>query len=170
MAHQSPSSVPVRKKPAGSKNKNRARTSHGRAAPLPRPHRKAGPPPPRSAAPGRQPLAPGPAGFTFHVNPTLTLVLRPDDAPVMFSLETAARVTGVHPEMLRYYCRAGLIACLPGLADDEPTFGEGALEEVRRIEHYRRHLAVSRRALPLVCELRRNAERQHIEIQFLRYP
>ena len=44
------------------------------------------------------------------------------------------------------------------------------LHEVRRIEHFRRHLAVSRQALPLVCELRREAERQHIEIHFLRGP
>ena len=94
----------------------------------------------------------------------------PDNAPVWFSLEVVARLTGVHPEMLRYYCRAGLIDSLHGFSDGEPAFEEDAIQEVRRIEHYRRQLAVSRRALPLVCELRREAERQHIEIQFLRYP
>ena len=151
MAKKSPSTVPSRNKPAGPK-KNPPRSSHGRAAPVPRPE------------------ATGPAGFTFLVNPTLTLVALPVDAPVWFSLESAARLTGVHPEMLRYYCRAGLVDSLHGFADGEPGFEEAALQEVRRIEHYRRHLAVSRRALPLVCELRRNAEKQHIEIQFLRYP
>jgi len=50
------------------------------------------------------------------------------------------------------------------------TFDEEARHEVRRIEHCRRHLAVSRRALPLICELRREAERQNIEIHFLRGP
>ena len=143
--------VPARKKPAGLKTKQ-SRTPSPVAAPVPRPE------------------ATGPAGFTFLVNPTLTLVALPVDAPVWFSLESAARLTGVHPEMLRYYCRAGLVDSLHGFADGEPGFEEAALQEVRRIEHYRRHLAVSRRALPLVCELRRNAERQHIEIQFLRYP
>jgi len=110
------------------------------------------------------------ATFAFHVNQTRALVGVPANAPVLFSLETAAGLTGVHPEMLRYYCRLGLLG--PGRAEGvrEPVFDEEALHEVRRIEHYRRHLAVSRQALPLVCELRREAERQHIEIHFLRYP
>jgi len=112
----------------------------------------------------------GPTRFTFHVNPTLTLVVLPDDALGLFSLEAAATLTGVHPDMLRYYCRVGLIDGLPGSLESELSFEKSALQEIRRIEHYRRHLAVSRRALPLICELRREAERQHIEIRFLRYP
>ncbi len=116
-----------------------------------------------------EPAGAGPA-FAFHVNLTRTLVCVPANGTVLFSLETAAGLTGVHPEMLRYYCRLGLLG--PGLAEGmrEPVFDEEALHEVRRIEHYRRHLAVSRQALPLVCELRRDAERRHIEIHFLRYP
>ena len=46
----------------------------------------------------------------------------------------------------------------------------GERHKVRRIEHYRRHLAVSRQALPLVCNLRREADRRHIVIEFLQYP
>jgi DNA-binding transcriptional MerR regulator len=104
------------------------------------------------------------------VNPTLTLVCVPDRTSALFSLEIAAELTGVHPDMLRYYCRVGLLGADRASLLHEPTFDEEALQEVRRIEHYRRHLAVSRRALPLVCELRREADRRHIEIHFLRCP
>jgi hypothetical protein len=107
--------------------------------------------------------------FTFYHNPTLTLVCVPDPSRVLFSLEAAASLTGVHPEMIRYYCRVGLIACVPGTSA-APCFEESALHEVRRIEHYRRHLAVGRQALPLICELRRQAESRRIEIPFLCYP
>jgi hypothetical protein len=108
--------------------------------------------------------------FTFYANPTLTLVCMPPEAPALFSLDFAAELTGVHPEMLRYYCRLGLLGKDRARMDCEPTFDEDALQEVRRIEHYRRRLAISRRALPLICALRREAERLEIEIQFLRGP
>jgi len=169
MAHKSKSTGPARKKTAGSK-KNPPRSSRGRATPLLRPHRKTAAGRPRPPGPGVRPEATSPTGFTLLVNPTLTLVVLPDDAPVLFSLEAAARLTGVHAELLRYYCRAGLIDNLPGFSENEPCFAASALHEVRRIEHYRRHLAVGRQALPLICELRREAERRHIEIRFLRYP
>ena len=112
----------------------------------------------------------GATRFTFHVNPTLTLVCLPSDARTLFSLETASKLTGVHPEMLRYYCRAGLIDALHGISETELCFEASALQQVRRIEHYRRDLAVGRQALPLICELQQEAERRHIEIQFLNCP
>jgi len=108
--------------------------------------------------------------FTFYVNPTRALVCVPAETPALFSFGVAADLTGVHPEMLRYYCRLGLLGADRAEMEREATFDEEAIHEVRRIEHYRRHLAVNRRALPLICELRREAERQHIEIHFLRSP
>lgn len=108
--------------------------------------------------------------FTFYANPTLALACVPDDEPVYFSLEAAAQVSGVHPEMLRYYWRLGLLEAHSGPSEDGLFFDGTALEEVRRLEHYRRHLGVSRRALPLICELRRESERQHIELRFLGIP
>jgi len=105
--------------------------------------------------------------FTFYVNPTVTLLCIPDGAPTLFSLETSALLTGVHPDMLRYYCRLGLIDAQAEGPGGAPAFDESSLREVRRIEHYRRRLGVSRRALPLVCELRREGERRKIDLQFL---
>jgi DNA-binding transcriptional MerR regulator len=108
--------------------------------------------------------------FTFYVNPTLTLLCVPDSAPALFSLEATARLTGVHPDMLRYYCRLGLIDAQADGPGGEPAFDESALQEVRRIGHYRRHLGVNRRALPLICELRRESDRRQIEVHFLHCP
>ena len=108
--------------------------------------------------------------FTFYVNPTRALVCVAAQTPALFSLRAAADLTGVHPEMLRYYCRLGLLGADRADMEREATFNEEAIHEVRRIKHYRRHLAVNRRALPLICELRREAERQHIAIHFLRSP
>jgi DNA-binding transcriptional MerR regulator len=108
--------------------------------------------------------------FIFYNNPTLTLVCVSDDTPVLFSLDEAACHTGVHPEMLRYYCRLGLIEGLHGSTEAELLFHEDALREIQRIEHYRRHLGVGRRALPLICELRRQGERLQVELPFLRCP
>ena len=105
--------------------------------------------------------------FTFYSNPTLTLVRVPSDDQGFFSFHDLARLTGVHPELLRYYYRRGLIEAHAGGAEDDPLFGQDALSEIRRIEHYRRFLGVNRRALPLLCELRREGERQQIELRFL---
>jgi hypothetical protein len=133
--------------------------------------RKAGTSAPRKA--GSHPSVQQESGvtqFALYVSPARTMVCVPAQAPTLFSLQVAADLTGVHPEMLRYYCRLGLLGVDRAEREYEPTFDEEAVYEVRRIEHYRRHLAVSRRALPLICELRREAERQHIEIHFLRTP
>jgi len=160
----------VRKASAG-QTKKRRRSSRGLATPVSPPRRKTETPHQRK--PGPEPgIQPEPVAttFTFHVNPTLTLVCMPAETSALFSLGVAADLTGVHPDMLRYYCRIGLLGVDRTGMLHEPTFDEDALQEVRRIEHYRRHLAVSRQALPLVCELRREAERRHIEIHFLRCP
>ena len=108
--------------------------------------------------------------FIFYTNPVLTLVCVPPDSPVLFSLEDTADLTGVHPDLLLYYWRSGLIEGRRGEPETGLFFDENALNEIRRIEHYRQHLGVGRRALPLICELQRTSARQKIELHFLRYP
>jgi DNA-binding transcriptional MerR regulator len=108
--------------------------------------------------------------FTFYSSPTLALVCVSDDAPVLFSLAEAASLTGVHQEMLRYYCRLGLIDGLHRSTASGLLFDLDALLEIRRIEHYRRHLGVGRQALALICDLRRESERLDIDLPFLRGP
>jgi len=171
MAKNSKTTVQAMRQSSAARKQEPRRLSHDRATSQSTLRQKSATPTPRES--GSKPAV-EPAvvitDFTFYVNPTLALVCMPADAPAFFSLEIAANLTGVDPNMLRYYCRLGLLGSDRAEAEREPTFDAEALHEVRRIEHYRRHLSVSRQALPLVCELRREAERQHIKIHFLRGP
>lgn len=108
--------------------------------------------------------------FIFYVNPTLTLVCVPSGAPAIYSLATAAHLTGVHPEMLRYYCQFGLLGAQRTATESEPIFDDNALFEARRIDQYRQHHGVNLRAMPLLCELWREVERLQTEVRFLRGP
>jgi DNA-binding transcriptional MerR regulator len=105
--------------------------------------------------------------YIFYVNPTRTLMCLGESTTEPYTLADLAHLTGVHKEMLGYYCRLGLLDEFRKGPEDRPFFGEGALREVRRIEHYRRTLGIGRRALPLICELRRDGERLDIELRFL---
>ena len=108
--------------------------------------------------------------FIFYSNPSLTLICLPAGAPVRYSVEVAADHTGLHPEMIRYYCAAGLLGETFTASDPGPTFDADALFALRRIEHYRRHHGVNRQALPLLCALEREVERLEKEVRFLRGP
>ncbi len=108
--------------------------------------------------------------FVFYTNPTWTLAYSQSRAPAMLSLETIAELSGVHGDMIRYYSRLGLVR--PVAVSDRAGlyFDLEALSEIRRLEHYRQSLGVKRRALVLISALRRESERQNIEISFLRDP
>jgi hypothetical protein len=100
----------------------------------------------------------------------LVLVGLSEVGPATYSLETAARLADVHPEMLRYYCRLGLLGEERAQPDVEPVLDDDALYELRRFEHYRRHHRVDRETLRLICGLRREVERLQAELRFLRGP
>lgn len=87
-----------------------------------------------------------------------------------YSLDDAARLAEVHPDLLRYYCRTGLLGDDRMQSEQEPVFDDNALYELRRIEHYRRHHGVNLRSLPLFFGLLREIENLHAELRFLRDP
>ena len=89
---------------------------------------------------------------------------------VTYSLEVAARLGGVHPEMLRFYCRRGLFGNVRMSPEAELTFDDDSLFELRRFEHYRRHHGMSREALRLITTLAREVERLERELRVLRGP
>jgi DNA-binding transcriptional MerR regulator len=101
---------------------------------------------------------------------SLMLVRATTAGPATYSLETAARLAGVHPEMLRYYCRLGLFGETRAQSGVEPIFDDDGLYELRRFEHYRRHHRVNRKTLRLICGLWREVERLQTELRFLRGP
>ncbi len=91
-------------------------------------------------------------------------------APAAYSLEAAALIAGVHPEMLRHYCRLGIFGDARAQPGTEPIFDDDALYELRRFEHYRRHHGVNRKTLRLIFGLLREVERLQTEVRFLRGP
>jgi len=105
--------------------------------------------------------------FILYENPELGLVCLPPGTSTRYSLATAAYLTGVHPEVLRYYSEHCLAGSSRALATGEPVFDDNALYEVRRIELYRRETGVNRQALPLICELWREIDRLQGEIRTL---
>jgi DNA-binding transcriptional MerR regulator len=86
-----------------------------------------------------------------------------------YSVAEASANTGVSQDLLKYYCRTGLLGRKFAL-EENPTFDDSALYEIRRIERLRTEYGVSRRALPLFCDLFRQVERLQNEIRFLRGP
>ena len=98
----------------------------------------------------------------------LALVRPPATGPSSYSLEQAAHLGGVHPELLRHYCRIGLFSKAPSRVGAEPIFDDGTLYELRRLEHYRRHHGVSRRTLRVMCALWREIETLQSELRVLR--
>ncbi len=106
----------------------------------------------------------------FSPNFSLVLIDVTEAEPTTYSLETAARLGGVHPEMLRYYCQLGLFGEARARSEADLVFDDGALYELRRFEHYRRHHGMNRRTLRLICGLWHEVERLETELRFLRGP
>ena len=99
---------------------------------------------------------------------SLILVRTDEKRPAMHSLETAAALAGVHPEMLRHYCQLGLFGEARAQPDEELVFDDDALYELRRFEHYRLKQGVNRKTLRLICGLWREVDRLQTELRYLR--
>jgi hypothetical protein len=84
----------------------------------------------------------------------------------VYTLEVVAEIAGVPPQQAMNYWRQGLFGPRAA-AGALPVFDDDALYELRRIEHYRRHYGVSRRALPLISRLLREVARLEAEVRFL---
>jgi DNA-binding transcriptional MerR regulator len=107
--------------------------------------------------------------FVITENQSIVLTRGPSTRQT-YSLEDAARAADVHPELLRYYCRVGLFGPDKGDPESDPVFDDDAIYELRRIEHYRRHYGVNRRALPLISGLLRELARLEAEVRFRGFP
>ena len=99
---------------------------------------------------------------------TLTIIRVTEHGPSTYSLEAAAQLAEVHPEMLRYYCQLGLFGQERARPDAELIFDDDALYELRRFEHFRQHHGVNRKTLRLLCGLWCEIERLQGELRFLR--
>jgi hypothetical protein len=108
------------------------------------------------------------SNFVLSEKQSLVLVYGNTGNRASYSLEDLARQADIHPDLLRYYCRRGIFDASGARSDSEPVFDDDALFELRRIEHYRRLYGVSRRAIPLLCNLWRDVARLQAEVRFLR--
>jgi len=98
----------------------------------------------------------------------LTLVCVTETGPATYSLETAAGLADIHPEMLRHYCRLGLFGDVQARPDADLIFDDDDIYQLRRFEHYRRNTPVSRKTLRLIFSLWRDIELLQTELRYLR--
>jgi DNA-binding transcriptional MerR regulator len=99
---------------------------------------------------------------------TYTIAIVAVEGGRTYSLEEAARLSGLHPDMLQHYCRIGLLGRGYARENREPIFNDNSLYELRRIEHARVLHGLNRNALPLLCELWREVDELRAEVRFLR--
>ena len=104
----------------------------------------------------------------FAEETSLTLVCVTEAAPTTYSLEAAASLAGIHPEMLRHYCRLGFFGESPVGPETELIFDDNALCKLRRFEDYRRNHGMNRKTLRLIFSLFRDIEILQTELRFLR--
>ncbi len=89
------------------------------------------------------------------------------DITTAYSLESAAHLTGVQPEVLRHYCLLGLLGEDKTNPVSDPLFDHAALDELRRIELYRHHYGINPLAIPLVWGLVNEVGKLQKEIRIL---
>ena len=111
-----------------------------------------------------------PPATSENLSFSLSLVLVSATHPATCSLDEAAALAGVHPALLRHYCRLGFLGEALASPAAEPVFDDNALFELRRFEHYRRHHGLSRQTARHLCALWRELERLQAELRFLRRP
>jgi DNA-binding transcriptional MerR regulator len=104
----------------------------------------------------------------FTKQTSLTLVSVTEVAPATYSLEAAASLAGMHPEMLRYYCQLGLLGESPVGPETELIFDDDSLCKLRRFESYRRNHGMNRKTIRLIFSLFRDIEILQTELRFLR--
>ena len=108
------------------------------------------------------------SNFVLVEQQSLTVIKVTAGEGATYSLDTAAQLADVHPDLLRHYCQAGLLGEDRASTDKEQIFDDDALYELRRVEHYRRHHHVNLHVLPLVIGLLREVESLRDELRFNR--
>jgi len=98
------------------------------------------------------------------VQTSLSIEVRPSETP-HYSLEEAAERTSVEPELLRRYCREGMLGSARTESGGDPVFDDDALYDIRRIEHLRHQQGVPLEVLPMVFQLVNEVERLREELR-----
>lgn len=86
----------------------------------------------------------------------------------IYSIEAVVHITQTPRHLIAVYCRHGLIAPVAPPERDGWQFDDEAIRQLRRIEFLRAEYGLEVPALRLMMELRRELERLHDEVRFLR--
>ena len=90
--------------------------------------------------------------------------------PNTHSLENASRLTGMHPALILYYCRRGLLGPSPKALGPESTFDDDSVHGLLRFQSIRRELHLERRTALLICMLMHQVESLQKDLQYHRSP
>lgn len=92
----------------------------------------------------------------------------PGNSEYPFDLEAASRLSGMHPEMILEFTRAGLILLSGKDPEGNPYFGDEAIYRLRQIEYLRNQQRAPIRTILLIIRLMDRAETAESELRFLR--
>ena len=84
----------------------------------------------------------------------------------IFDLETAAELSGMHPEMILEFCRAHVVALRRH--GDQPQFDNLGIHRLRQIEILRQERSMSLRSIRFVMELMERLDSAERELRTLR--
>ena len=97
-----------------------------------------------------------------------TLVVVSEDPECQFSLERAAELSGMHPEMILEFTRAEIVHTIGEDPDGAPRFDESEIVRLRQIEHLRADEGVSLRLIRYILALLDRLETAEHELHLLR--
>lgn len=86
----------------------------------------------------------------------------------LVDLETAGRLTGVHPDMILQFARAGLVGAAFWEDEDAPYFDDDDIYRLRQIEHLRNRQGLHLRTVRMIIHLLERAEAAERELRMLR--
>ena len=87
-----------------------------------------------------------------------------------YTLKAAAEITGTHPDLILYYHGRGVFGAGATTARGMPVFDDDGIYELRRLEHYRRHLTADKAALALIAGLLHQVARLETALRYRDHP
>jgi DNA-binding transcriptional MerR regulator len=89
-----------------------------------------------------------------------------DSSGQLFNLTITASHCEIHPDLIRHYCRIGLVR--PAARDEEknPYFDDDGIYWIRQIRELNREGEVGQRTLRVILDLRRQVEELKRELRF----
>jgi DNA-binding transcriptional MerR regulator len=82
-----------------------------------------------------------------------------------YSVSAASQLTGVQPDLIRYFHSRGVFATVTTVRTGELVLDDDAIYELRRMEHYRQRYGINRSALTFISTLLNEVSRLEAELR-----